>query len=752
MAKKKAEPDASVDQQIESIDEYADIDPDLADVLREVDEELEEDELAPEEDGSDVVEDELDVSHPADGEPEMEPEAEGANDDDSESESDDEQPAVDEPSLEPDSASTDQDEPPSENEETLEADENAVAEAPVVPREGFWARIKRFFRRKKTTPAPVIETVTAEKPRDLKQELAKKKAELSRAQKVSARETSEAEKLQEKLEKQAEELERISSWVEGLERSYFWNVRKEMAANLQRGSNELQYFQESVESVTLPEKGELVGHRQRFHKNLGIGILLFGIPTALLFFIPWFAEAALPTWLLDFLNSPWFTVTLVALIVSTLGITILVRRAVGKTRVPSSRVVKAVLYVIALPVLVLGVSRLQTWLLTYVVPFIDRWIVEMLVGLGIGFFFYLIGILAYYYSGWSQFSRSITEQLNRLDNVEKGYLHAQREMRRLNALYEQTAQWLELLAHSLYRPWKVDPAWETDANVRITSETFPFSLRVAQAVDNENSQIANLERLIGKRLMTQGWRNEAFEDTLAAIGQQLGFDEDHVTAEFLDADLPHQTNNSRALVRSFFEKSAATAQKGRVVLNDEDTEGAEESDHFSDNYLVAVARKRFKELIETTQSSVLSEARPSVAQIVEDPLEKVRDSVMVIDGNPSTKDWDEFLTDGIGREDVVHTPLSTMTFTDEGTFARNPESVSTHLLIPERLKATVPPASGDAVRIHPVGGASRTRSAEMVVRFDVVGPVPFSHVQVLRDAEKRTIHAPETPASDDGEL
>lgn len=622
-----------------------------------------------------------------------------------------------------------------------------------APKPSWWSRLKALFRK----PAPAVPSepeavASVEPPRDYEKELKRKLAALSRVQKIRAREAQEAESLHARLETQQEELGRVGSWVEGLERSYFWNVQKTMGANLARARADKSAYEAAVESVELPERGNLVVLRQRFHKGFGIGLLSFGIPTGLLFFIPWFATATMPVWLLEFLNSQFFSVMVGGLLALTAGILGLVRRAVGKERMNWWRMIRIALSVVAIPLFVFGISRAQEFLLEYAVPFIDRWLGTALMVIAISFFFYLLGILLFYYSGWSQFSRSVTEQLTALDNVVEGYVHSQVEIKRLEALYEQTSDWLQLLAHSLYRPWKVDPDWTTSKELRMTSESFPFALRVAHAVDSETSQIANLERLIGERLMTQGWRNEAFEDTLAEIGKQMGFDATHVTPEFLDADLPHQTNNSRALIRSFFEQSAVTADKGVVQIVDET--GPTNAGHarFSDNYLVEVARRRLRELIEKTQSSVLSEARPAVEQIVDDPLRDIKFDSSVIDSKDTAQDWDDFLRDALGYDDIVQPPLSTMTFTDEGLLAKAPESAQTHVLIPERLKASAPTPASESVTIHPLADSGTGRSVELIVRLDVVGPVPFTHVRMVENAAHRPTLAPAQIDDDDSEL
>ena len=800
MAKKK-----TTAKQNQNPSDYSDLDPELAELLEEVDDELrdgkdpgppsavdepEEDQTVPEDqgeqaeagaeadeseseqevsddsaqsgdDGADVASepDETDTSEPdspggpEDGEiasSDVEPPESsslsaseelnsGAVVDDAHDASDQESDARDpESEAEKSSSTTDSDEPDTPNRAT-----------PAPPKRSLWQRLVRWLRGPEKPPKPVEavpnSTVEAE-PQSLEKELAQKRRALEKTHKVANRERTESETLQHKLDAESSELERVNSWVEGLERSYFWNVRKRMQDNLATANQELQTHREAVSNVSLPDKGELLLLRQRFHKRLGVGFLIAAIPVALLFFIPWFAQASMPTWLIEFLNSQFFAMMVAGLLALTAGIVGIVRRIRGPEKMSWWRMVGTVLVVILIPLLVLATYRAQQWLQAVVVPLIDRWLAPALVFIAVSFLFFLIGILATYYSGWSRFNREVTEQLTRLDNVIEGYVHSQREVQRLESLYEQTAEWLQLLAHSLYRPWKTDPDWEGIRELQTTSETFPFSLRVAHAIDSETSRIANLERLIGQRLMTQGWRNEAFTDTLAEISQQLGFDEKHVTADLLDADLPHQTNNSRNLVRSFFEYSAGVASHSSSA---EERKGRAQ---FTDEYLIAVARRRLRELIEKTQSSVLSEARPEVEQIVADPLQPIKFDASSLDVDRTAQDWDDFLRDAIGMSDVSEAPLSTLTFTDEGSLARDPESAETHILIPERIAASAPDTSSTPSHIHALPDQGSGRSVELIVRMDVVGPVPFSHVRMVESATISPIRSAPIVDDDDSDL
>ena len=93
-----------------------------------------------------------------------------------------------------------------------------------------------------------------------------------------------------------------------------------------------------------------------------------------------------------------------------------------------------------------------------------------------------------------------------------------------------------------------------------------------------------------------------------------------------------------------------------------------------------------------------------------------------------------------------------MTFTDEGALAKSPQSAQTHVLIPERLKASAPKSQSDTVEIHALPDQGKSRSVELIVRLDVVGPLPFSHVRMVENATYRP-NLPQTSVDDnDSEL
>jgi hypothetical protein len=290
---------------------------------------------------------------------------------------------------------------------------------------------------------------------------------------------------------------------------------------------------------------------------------------------------------------------------------------------------------------------------------------------------------------------------------------------------------LEILAHSLYRPWKTHPDWESAREFESHYSTFPFALRVAQAQEERDSRMAELERLVGGRLMIQGWRADAFNDMVQNVGLEMGMQEGKFTTDFLDADLPHETNNSIALLLRYLEHSAKAESDGKVDLETTVVdENGKTSIKPSDKYLVEVARERLLDLIEKTQSIVLSEARPRVLHIQDDPLADLReDQGGILEYDP-THSWDEFLKESLGTDEVAQPPMGILNFSEKGRISRVQEDPSSFIITPKRLYSSLPPAQSEKISIVAVGD-EKARAVEIIARVDVVGPLSFDQIALL---------------------
>ncbi len=599
----------------------------------------------------------------------------------------------------------------------------------LLSRFGSW--FLNLFRRKKlqpeveVAPLPVFDDAWAAATLKSISEL-----KISRASAEAS-----AESIQQSLSLLEQEQLRVETWLESLKRSYYWKLEQRMEQNLAQARSDIAEYEGLVRALELPPKGTLKSLREKFHKGLAVNFLTFAIPAFLLFFIPWFSRVDLFRWLLDILRSPLFILLIVTIGAVVAGFAMLLSKVLGTKKISPRKTTKWTLIAMLIPAALYGLYRIKEFLLLVVTPVIEEIRPTVLWVLFILFIFLTLALLIIYYQGWSVFRRTVTEEVSRLENVAAGYVKTRQELARLEFLYGQTTDWMKLLAHTLYRPWKIHPDWKSPNQAQTVSESFPLALRVAQAVENDASESAQLRRTIAHRLLVQGWRTAAFENSLSQIGKYLGYEPDKVNPELLDSDLPHQPNNARKLVLEYFEHSAETANAGTLDLSnvpptDESVRGKPLP---SDVYLVEVARDKLRFLIEKTQGSALAQARPSVQQIVKNPLAELTESPTEAESLELSA-WDDFLSEGLGIEDPTQPPIGILSFTDEGKKARSASGVASKVLVPGRFSESLPMPTDSNLKVVPIQDQDQNPPAELMLRFDVVGPMPFSHVTLIQNS------------------
>ena len=624
-------------------------------------------------------------------------------------------------------------------------------EGQPLQRAGFLARIVAWFKRKFSRKRSVEDGPVGPHAQPVFDEkwANKTRLELKELSSVSHSSEIRAQELQQELSELEQEQVRVESWMESLQRSYYWKLERKMDQGLEQARSDIAEYEGLVKALELPEKGTLLNLRRKFHKGLSVNFVTFFVPTFLLFFIPWFSRVDLVGWLVNLLRSPIYILLIVTLGAVVAGLFLLLRKVLGKKQMPFKRAAKWSLISMSLPLIVLALFRFKEFLFTFVTPVIEQVRPTTLWVLAILFVFLTLALLIIYYQGWSVFRRTVTDELARLENVVSGYVKTRQELGRLEFLYGQSKDWLKLLAHNLYRPWKVHPDWKSENQVQAVSESFQMALRVAQAVENDASEAATLRRKIANRLLVQGWRSEAFEMTLSEIGKHLGYEGDKVNADLLDADLPHQPNNSRQLVLEYFDHSAGTSRLGTLDLT-----GVPESNDIrsrpspDDRYLVEVARDQLSYLVGQSQNISLSEARPSVQQVVKNPLMDLAGS-NALDEMVEISEWDDFLAEGLGIADPVQPPLGILAFTDEGKKSGAPGSVVSKVLVPDRMADSLPKPQADNLEVVALPADSDNQPAEVLVRFDVVGPVPFGYVTLIQNSLVSGPAQPDEEVNDD---
>ena len=314
---------------------------------------------------------------------------------------------------------------------------------------------------------------------------------------------------------------------------------------------------------------------------------------------------------------------------------------------------------------------------------------------------------------------------------------------RLGSLYSQTKDWLEILANAVYRPWKTHPNWGATKEYLNHYDTFPLALRVAQAQESIDAGAVPLERQIGSRLLRQGWRKDAFDLMVEQVASELGVPTEKFNVDVLDHDLPHQPNNTRKILKSFLEHSAKTESQGILDLNNVASSDSS-SPGPTDRYLVEVARTKLLDLIRDSQLETLTTAKPTVKQIVDDPLAEIRSDVSGIDEFNPALPWDEFLKESLGYGIIDQAVLGVLSFSNDGRLASAPESSRTYIVVPKRLVSSLPELVSDKVQVIP-SVDPRSRPVEIVSRVDVVGPLDFSKVALFETNTGVVGHAEQKP-------
>ena len=585
---------------------------------------------------------------------------------------------------------------------------------------------------------------------------------------------------QEDLKAQAERLaffqteyDRLMLWLGKVSRTYVWKVHEKVLAQISAAKNDLQRYEKAVNNIETLNEGRLDTLRKQFHSGLAktssriLILVLATILIANLTKIPKF------TWLALLYNpatsGPILAFALVLLFFANRAYQQYRRRNMQvaaeaeaakkkaaqdeaessgdqealtdrKSAEKPKKSFKPAILLILSALLLFVISLVPNFFIKRVMPLVlaHFWeIMAILAGVGLAT---LIALLLNYYAGWSMFRRQVSKQITQLTNVINGYTKAQQEVGRLTLLNRQVTEWLEVLAQAVYKPWTTDPNWGSTKEFDRHFETFPRSLRVAVAIESDATKMAALENQIAQGLLVQGWRNDAFEDLVMAVGQEMGMAPDKMTVKSLDEDLPHQSNNTRNLMRKHLGLSAQSAEEISASLARSDDEASTEKTQ-PESHLIRVAKERLVQLVNLTQDSILSEVTPSVQQITDDPLESLRTDIAGIDNDVEQTEWTEFLLESMGTGVLEQLPLSPLNFTDAGRSASAAVAPKVFVIAPKRIRDVLPdvvPSDAD-VQVSFMS-TTQPRPVEISLRVELAGPMEPTHLRVL--SQSQTVEEP----------
>ena len=319
-------------------------------------------------------------------------------------------------------------------------------------------------------------------------------------------------------------------------------------------------------------------------------------------------------------------------------------------------------------------------------------------------------IASTYYRKWSNYERHIQTLIVDLESLAARHINARREVARLTVIHRQTLEWLDLLARMLYKPWAVRPSWLESGLQTLNTGVLPFSMRVAQANDEDQASRAILRSRASKKLGIIGWRENAFQEFVSEVARVNGRNSETFSVDVLDKDLPHASNGSRELLRKNLENV-------EVLEN--------------------VALSFLRPIISDLQTNAMATARPTVLQVDDNPLEPLRTDLEGIEDKLKEEKWNDFLrhtlTRGDGKPDPV-TPLSALAINESQVMAASHEEVNSYALLPEHVLDKLGKETLTSIQARSYD-AKNVRPLDAVVRVDLAGPLQESQVRVWASAE-----------------
>ncbi len=314
----------------------------------------------------------------------------------------------------------------------------------------------------------------------------------------------------------------------------------------------------------------------------------------------------------------------------------------------------------------------------------------------------LITRLLSYYREWSKFQREVLVSLHNMNNAAANSLHCRQEVHRLENLYVQTKDWLEIIARAIYTPWVVNDKWLTAGLKSLQDQTLPFALRIGQAYEGPSGKIETLKNETKQKMLVKGWRSDAFENLIQGIRNKMGFSGNQFDLEKLDKDDPSATNNSRNILKKHMNDSQ--------VLN-------------------YVAKVKMRKLSEILQSDTLGKFKPPVNHEVDSPIDIFLTDSMDLELDSTEVNWDNFLKQAIISDNPPQTPVSLYSLTNKARQAQHHEKVKTYVILPKRLEKEYEERLNDFATIKSADEET-DRSLELVVRIDMIGPLEVDDISV----------------------
>jgi len=452
----------------------------------------------------------------------------------------------------------------------------------------------------------------------------------------------EAQILMEEIALKEESAQKFAEWVELHRRTFLWKMLSKMNEQLDRILDKQNEYESTVAAVELPQPGELVRYRKRFHATILAGLTGVGV-------------GGLIWWLvINYVPFGW----------------------VAKIAVTTAQVV--------------------------------QWLIGIFTST-------LLAALILYYRDWRRFDWKVKTLNHQLRDVAQGVDKVRREEVRLASLYPQVKDWLEIIGYSLNRPWSMNSKWFKSYISDLNQDEFPFSLRIAQAQEEDASSMHELQGNAMKRYAVRGWRTRVLKDQILAIAQKVGLPLERMTVDGVDQDISYSPGGPRNELRKGLENTDA---------------------------LELVARRQLIPLTFKVQSEEITKSRPPVKENRTNALDVIQADLAGLEEEERV-DWDAFLKEPIGPFDGVVTPFSLASLAPGQVMAGFHEKMKSHFVVPKRMEALAAANPGARVETY---NESANLPMDIVIRMDLSEKIPPHAFKINPSAARSAEPTPMTHA------
>lgn len=450
----------------------------------------------------------------------------------------------------------------------------------------------------------------------------------------------EAQILIEEIALKEESAQKFAAWVEHHRRTFLWKMLSKMNEQLDRIFDKQQEYEATVAAVELPQPGELVRYRKRFHATILAGLSFVGV-------------GGLVWWLvINYVPYGW----------------------VAKIAVTTAQVV--------------------------------QWLIGIFTST-------LLAALILYYRDWRRFDWKVKTLNHKLRDVAEGVDKVRREEVRLASLYPQVKDWLEIIGYSLNRPWTMNSKWFKSYISDLNQDEFPFSLRIAQAQEEDASSMHELQGNAMKRYAVRGWRTRVLKDQILAIAQKVGLPLERMNVDGVDQDISYSPGGPREELRKGLENTEA---------------------------LELVARRQLIPLTFKVQSEEITKSRPPVKENRTNALDVIQADMAGLEEEERV-DWDAFLKEPIGPFDGVVTPFSLASLAPGQVMAGFHEKMKSHFVVPKRMEALA--AANPDARVETYN-ESANLPMDIVIRMDLSEKIPPHAIKINPSAARSAEPTPVT--------